>query len=61
MKIRLFVLPLFASLLGFSAFLRTGGAETVRTVQIVSLVAVGMGLGVALANLKFLLSSGSQR
>ena len=61
MKIRLFFLPLFASVLAFSAFLRTDGADTVRTVQIVSLIAAGMGLGVALANLKFLLSAGSQR
>jgi hypothetical protein len=61
MKMRLFFLPLFASVLGFSAFLRTGGADTVRTVQIVSLIATGVGLGVALANLKYLLSAGSQR
>ncbi len=61
MKIRLFFLPLFAAILGFSAFMRTDGADTVRTVQIVSLIATGMGLGVALANLKLLLSAGSQR
>ncbi len=61
MKGRLFVMPLFASLLGFSAFLRSDGADHVRAVQMVSLIATGMGLGVALANLKFLLSAGPQR
>ena len=61
MKIRLFILPLFASILGFSAFLRTDGADTVRTVQMVSLIATGVGLGVALVNLKYLLSAGAQR
>jgi hypothetical protein len=61
MKIRLFFLPLFASILGFSAFLRTTGADSVRTVQIVSLIATGVGLGVALVNLKYLLSGGAQR
>jgi hypothetical protein len=49
-----FFLPLFASALGFSAFLRTTGAESVRGVQIVALIATGMGLGVALAHLKLL-------
>jgi len=56
MAIRLFVLPLFAAVLGFGAFLRSDGSESVRSVQILALVATGMGLGVALANLKFLLS-----
>jgi hypothetical protein len=53
MKKPLFVIPLFAALLGFSAFLRTGGAEHVRAVQIVDLIATGMGIGVAFAQLKF--------
>jgi len=61
MKKRLFFLPLFASALGFSAFLRTAGAEHVRTVQIVALIATGMGLGVALAHLKFVLDARFQR
>ncbi|MBZ5654586.1 MAG: hypothetical protein LAO56_04820 [Acidobacteriia bacterium] len=61
MKIRLFVLPLFAAALGFSAFLRSAGSETVRAVQIVDLIATGMGLGVALAHLKLVLSARSQR
>ncbi|MBI1740069.1 MAG: hypothetical protein HY233_02700 [Acidobacteriales bacterium] len=59
MKKRLFLLPLFAAVLAFSAFLRTTGAENVRTVQMVSLIATGMGLGVALAHLKFILSARS--
>ncbi|HUK24113.1 MAG TPA: hypothetical protein VLV49_06000 [Terriglobales bacterium] len=41
---------LLAVVLGFGAFLRTPGAEHVRAVQIVALLAAGMGLGVALAN-----------
>jgi hypothetical protein len=61
MKKRLFVVPLFASVLGFAAFLRTTGAESVRAVQMVDLIATGMGLGVALAHLKFLLDSRSQK
>jgi hypothetical protein len=61
MKKRLFVMPLFASLLGFFAFLRTDGADAVRAVQIVSLIATGMGLGVALAHLKFVLSASSKQ
>ena len=61
MKNRLFFLPLLAAVLGFSAFLRTSGAENVRAVQMVSLIAAGMGLGVALANLKFLLAGRSQK
>ncbi|MFI5114710.1 MAG: hypothetical protein ACHP7J_06150 [Terriglobales bacterium] len=61
MKKRLFFFPLFASALGFSAFLRTADAEHVRTVQIVALIATGMGLGVALAHLKFVLDTRFQR
>ena len=54
MKRRLFFAPLFAALLGFSAFLRSTGAEHVRAVQIVDLIATGMALGVSFAQLKFL-------
>jgi hypothetical protein len=61
MKKRLFVVPLFASILGFAAFLRTTGAESVRAVQMVDLIATGMGLGVALAHLKLFLDSRSQK
>ena len=61
MKARLFVLPLFASLLGFLSFERSTGAESVRAVQIVSLIATGMGLGVALAHLKFALDARSKK
>ena len=61
MKKRLFFLPLFASALAFSSFLRTTGAENVRTVQMVALIATGMGLGVALAHVKFILNARSQK
>ena len=53
---RAFLLPLVASFIAFSAFLRTSGSETVRAVQVLSLVATGMGLGVALAHLKLMMS-----
>ena len=50
-------LPLIAAVLGFSSFLRSDGAENVRNVQIVALLASGMGLGVALAHLKLIMGS----
>ncbi len=49
------VVPLVVALLGFLTFWRTPGAENVRAVQVLSLIAVGLGLGVALAHLKILL------
>lgn len=49
---RAFFLPLFAAALAFTAFMRTTGSESVRAVQILALIATGMGLGVALAHLK---------
>jgi hypothetical protein len=61
MKKRLFFLPLFASALAFAGFERSAGSENVRAVQIVSLIATGMGLGVALAHLKMILSGRSQK
>jgi hypothetical protein len=47
--------------LGFSAFLRMPGSEHVRAVQIVALLASGMGLGVALAHVKLLLGMKSKK
>lgn len=61
MKTRLFFLPLFAAALAFSAFVRSQGSESVRAVQIMSLIGTGMGLGVALAHLKFLLEARSRK
>jgi len=61
MKRPLFFAPLLAAVLGFSAFLRTAGAEHVRAVQIIALIATGMGLGVALAQLKFLRAMNSNQ
>ena len=45
---------LLAFVFGFGAFLRMPGSENVRAVQIVALMAAGMGLGVALAHVKLL-------
>jgi hypothetical protein len=61
MKKRLFFLPLLAAALAFFAFLRSAGSDHVRMVQILALIATGMGLGVALAHLKLMLSVRSQR
>ncbi len=60
MRKSLVFVPLLFSILGFSAFLRTSGAENVRAVQIVDLIATGMCLGVALAHLLVLLRAKSQ-
>ena len=51
MKKRLFFLPLFASVLAFAAFVRSDGADSVRAVQMVSLIATGMGLRFTQADL----------
>jgi len=51
------VMALFAGLLGFSAFLRIPGSENVKAVQIVALMASGMGLGAGLVYAKILWSS----
>jgi hypothetical protein len=61
MKKRLFFLPLLAAVLAFAAFVRSDGADNVRAVQMVSLIATGMGLGVALAHLKFMLDARAQK
>jgi hypothetical protein len=57
MKPRAWVMPLVAAFLGFSAFLRTPGADNVRAVQMVTLIATGIGLGVALAHVRIALSA----
>jgi uncharacterized membrane protein YwzB len=51
MKKRLVFLPVFTAALSFSAFLRSNGSNQVKTVQILTLIGVGMCLGVALSNL----------
>ena len=60
MNKRLIVSPLLFAVMAFFAFLRTSGAENVRAVQMVSLIATGMCLGVALAHLGLGLSAKSQ-
>jgi len=54
-------MPLVASALGLIAFFRMPGSENVRAVQMLSLIAVGMGLGVALAHIKILLGMKSDQ
>ena len=60
MNKRLIVSPLLFAVMALFAFLRTSGAENVRAVQMVSLIATGMCLGVALAHLGLGLSAKSQ-
>ncbi len=54
-------MPLFASALGLAAFIRIPGSENVRAVQMLALIAVGMGLGVALAHIRILLGMKSDQ
>ncbi|HKI25495.1 MAG TPA: hypothetical protein VKA07_04175 [Candidatus Sulfotelmatobacter sp.] len=51
MRYSLVFVPLLFAVLGFLSFLRMPGAENVRAVQIVILMATGMCIGVALARL----------
>jgi hypothetical protein len=51
---RFIFFPLFLAIMGFLTFLRTSGSDHVRAVQILALIATGMCLGVALANLRAL-------
>jgi hypothetical protein len=55
------IMPLFAAALGFTAFLRIPGSENVRAVQMLALIAVGLGLGVALAHIRILLGMKSDQ
>lgn len=45
-------IPLLLAVLGFLSFVRTAGSDHIRAVQITALIATGMCLGVALANLR---------
>jgi hypothetical protein len=51
MKKRMVLFPLLFAIFPFMAFLRTAGADNVRGVQIVMLIATGMCLGVGLVQL----------
>lgn len=54
---RTLLLPLVAAALAYGAFVRMPGAENVRAIQMLALIACGMGLGIALAHLKLALSA----
>ena len=58
---RALILPLLAAALAYGAFARMPGAENVRAVQMLALIACGMGLGIALAHLKLALSAKSEK
>jgi hypothetical protein len=55
------VAGLLATFFGFTAFLRSDGSEAVRAVQIVSLLASGMGLGVALTHALLMIGAKSAK
>lgn len=60
MNKRLIFFPAFFAILSFAGFLRTSGADSVRAVQIVFLIATGMCIGVSLAHLMLRLNGKSQ-
>jgi len=55
------IMPLLVSVFALGAFLRAPGSENVRAVQMLSLIGVGMGLGVALAHIRILLGMKSDQ
>jgi hypothetical protein len=60
MKKRFVLLPLFVAFVSLSVFLRSNGSDQVRMVQILTLIVIGMCLGLALANLLALLGAKSK-
>ncbi len=50
MKKRFVFFPLFIAAVSFSVFLRSNGSDQVRAVQMVMLIAIGICLGIGLAN-----------
>ena len=49
-RLRLFILPLFVIILGLVNYSRLTGTEYIRAIHIVTLITIGMGLGVLLRN-----------
>jgi hypothetical protein len=60
MKKRFVFFPLFVAAVSFFVFLRSNGSDQVRAVQMVMLIAIGMCLGIGLANLLVLFKAKSQ-
>lgn len=47
---RTFALPLLAIIFAWTSFIKINGSENVRTIYIVTLIGVGIGIGVLLRN-----------
>ncbi len=60
MKKRFVFMPLFVAAVSFSIFLRSNGSEHVRAVQVLTLIGIGMCLGVAMVNLLAFFSAKSR-
>ncbi len=50
-RLRFFILPLFVIILGWVNYSRLTGTEQIRAIHIVTLITIGMGLGVLLRNI----------
>ncbi len=48
--LRRLILPLFVVILGIGNYARLPGTEAIRTIHVVTLLAIGAGLGVLLVN-----------
>ena len=48
---RLFIVPIFVIMLGIGNYSRLTGIENIRAIHIVTLLTIGMGIGVLLRNI----------
>jgi hypothetical protein len=49
-RVRRFVLPLFVIILSIFNYSRLTGTENIRAIHVVTLITIGLGLGVLLTN-----------
>ena len=50
-KFRAFIIPLFVIMLAVGNYTRLTGTENIRAIHIVTLLTIGMGLGILLGNI----------